>query len=312
MDIMSWEIAEVVSPCLPRSLWSHIVIRVFLLLGTVCLRHPPYPVLPSCPLSRAFPYPQLGDAGGRRSAPAVCQSLTSADSTTIGYGDLNYASLLYCPRPSVCTVSHILELTCHGAAPVCLSNRGTFRLIHQGETLKWQAYTLRPWGVKADTQIVTDHFDGPGTPTSPVCVWLCGCVSGQYTHTTHNHFTALWTLSGTTRVSWHQKVHFAIFLIFWSKMKIMDNNICKKTNDLWPRYLACLDASSSWPFLPQRSRSQVTVYRYRGKMLLKWSVRPQVSESWLLLCLWMLHCRAYICIGSWKPVASNMTLVQDK
>jgi len=37
------------------------------------------PMLPSCPLSRAFPYPQPGDAGGHRSAPAICQSLTSAD-----------------------------------------------------------------------------------------------------------------------------------------------------------------------------------------------------------------------------------------
>ena len=34
-----------VCPRLPRGLWSHIVIRVFLLLGTVCPRHPP--VLPS-------------------------------------------------------------------------------------------------------------------------------------------------------------------------------------------------------------------------------------------------------------------------
>jgi len=78
-DILSWEIAEVVSPCLPRSLWSEIVIGVFLLLGTVCPQHLLYPVLPSCPFSRAFPYPQPGDAGGRRSAPAICQSLTSAD-----------------------------------------------------------------------------------------------------------------------------------------------------------------------------------------------------------------------------------------
>jgi len=37
------------------------------------------------------------------------------------------------------------------------------------------------------------------------------------THT-HNHFTALWTLSGTTRVSRYQKVHFAMFWIFWCKM----------------------------------------------------------------------------------------------
>jgi len=31
---------------------------------------------------------------------------------------------------------------------------------------------------------------------------------------------ALWTLSGTTQVSQYQKVHFAIFWIFWCKMKI--------------------------------------------------------------------------------------------
>jgi len=37
---------------------------------------------------------------------------------------------------------------------------------------------------------------------------------------THNHFTALWTLSGTPGVNWYQKVHFAILWIFWSKMKI--------------------------------------------------------------------------------------------
>jgi len=45
------------------------------------------------------------------------------------------------------------------------------------------------------------------------------CNVATHTHT-HNHFTALWTLSGTTRVSRYQKVHFAIFWIFWSKMKI--------------------------------------------------------------------------------------------
>jgi len=31
---------------------------------------------------------------------------------------------------------------------------------------------------------------------------------------------ALWNLSSTTRVSQYQKVHFAIFWIFWCKMKI--------------------------------------------------------------------------------------------
>jgi len=52
-------------------------IGVFLLLGTVCPRHLLYPVLPSCPFSRAFPYPQPGDAGGCRSAPAGRLSATS-------------------------------------------------------------------------------------------------------------------------------------------------------------------------------------------------------------------------------------------
>ena len=37
---------------------------------------------------------------------------------------------------------------------------------------------------------------------------------------THNHFTALWTLSGTTQVRCYQKIHFGIFWIFWCKMKI--------------------------------------------------------------------------------------------
>jgi len=44
----------------------------------------------------------------------------------------------------------------------------------------------------------------------------------DYTHT-HTQYTTilrLCRLSGTTRVSWYQKVHFAIFWIFWSKMKI--------------------------------------------------------------------------------------------
>ena len=53
-------------------------------------------------------------------------------------------------------------------------------------------------------------------------------------HTTPNHFTALWTLSGTTRVSRHQKVHFAIFWIFWSKMKITQADAPKIMMDCHP------------------------------------------------------------------------------
>jgi len=76
-------------------------------------------------------------------------------------------------------------------------------------------------------------FSRPSAPPSgsPKCFrfghWLTLCTPDihlltyllTYTHT-HNHFTALWTLSGTTRVSRYQKVHFAIFWMFWSKMKI--------------------------------------------------------------------------------------------
>ena len=52
--------------------------RVFLLLGTVCPRRLLYPVLPSWPFSRASPYPQPGDAGGGRGAPASqCDTLVT-------------------------------------------------------------------------------------------------------------------------------------------------------------------------------------------------------------------------------------------
>jgi len=59
------------------------------------------------------------------------------------------------------------------------------------------------------------------------CTLVCNLSNGldsyywsECTHTCTHHFMALWTLSGTTQVSWYQKVHFAIFWIFWCKMKI--------------------------------------------------------------------------------------------
>jgi len=46
-------------------------------------------------------------------------------------------------------------------------------------------------------------------------------ITSTHTHThTGNHFTAFWTLSRTIQVSCSQKIHFAIFWIFWCKMKI--------------------------------------------------------------------------------------------
>jgi len=62
------------------------------------------------------------------------------------------------------------------------------------------------------------------------CVKYCmanslvrGAKEGRTTTTattTTNHFMAFWTLSGTTWMSQYQKVHCAIFWIFWCKMKI--------------------------------------------------------------------------------------------
>jgi len=67
--------------------------------------------------------------------------------------------------------------------------------------------------------------------------------SGGLMAHTHNHFTALWTLSGTTRVSWYQKVHFTIFWIFWTKMKITQADISTIRMDCHPFRL--FDASIS-------------------------------------------------------------------
>jgi len=60
---------------------------------------------------------------------------------------------------------------------------------------------------------------------------------------THNHFTALWTLSGTNQVSWYQKVHFTIFWIFWCKMKITQSD----TPTIW---MDCHPLQTNWcPYL---------------------------------------------------------------
>jgi len=81
-----------------------------------------------------------------------------------------------------------------------------------------------------DTTTVVEHADGTRITTVMQDVSTIANTADEtaetgsshtHTHThTHNHFTALWTLSGTTRVSWYRKVYFAIFWIFWCKMKI--------------------------------------------------------------------------------------------
>jgi len=64
-------------------------------------------------------------------------------------------------------------------------------------------------------------------------------VSITHTHHTHNHFTALWILSGTTRVSCYQKVHITIFWIFWCKMKITQAD----TPTIW---MDCHPIQTNW------------------------------------------------------------------
>jgi len=76
---------------------------------------------------------------------------------------------------------------------------------------------------------------------------------------TINNFTAPWTLSGTTRVSWYQKVHFAIFWIFWCKMRITQANT-NSPDGLPPSRLTGAPISAiptmlrQMPFLAQHSQ----------------------------------------------------------
>jgi len=44
---------------------------------------------------------------------------------------------------------------------------------------------------------------------------------------------------GTTRVSWYQKVHFAVFWIFWGKMKITQTD----TPTIW---MDCHPIQTNW------------------------------------------------------------------
>jgi len=68
-------------------------------------------------------------------------------------------------------------------------------------------FQAAPQNTPLPSSFYYSHWHAPAPP-----IHLC-----DYTH---NRFTALWKLSRTTRVSWYQKVHYAIFWIFWSKMKI--------------------------------------------------------------------------------------------
>jgi len=86
------------------------------------------------------------------------------------------------------------------------------RAILDKEPLNWLLLLLRPC---RGAEIVTACLY--------VSVWICLYILthlGNHASTHTQPFTALWTLSRTSRVSWYQKVHCAIFWIFWCKMKI--------------------------------------------------------------------------------------------
>jgi len=67
----------------------------------------------------------------------------------------------------------------------------------------------------------------------------------------HNHFTAHWTMSKTTRVSWYQKLHFIIFWIFWCKINIAQADAPTIWMDCYPSRLIGAPSPPSTPFLCQ-------------------------------------------------------------
>jgi len=92
--------------------------------------------------------------------------------------------------------------------------------------LSWAIFVFRDYVVFGFVySVLVKRLAVTASPNWPVLYWwttysITRQVLTVTVHNTHNHFTALWTLSGTTWVSWYQKVHFAIFWIFWCKMKI--------------------------------------------------------------------------------------------
>jgi len=79
---------------------------------------PPDLVLSSCPLSRAFPYPQPRDAGGHSCAPGICQSLTSADPISVVHVE-HKCKLMESEISAVCSDNELTRLgTCTSAVIV--------------------------------------------------------------------------------------------------------------------------------------------------------------------------------------------------
>jgi len=83
----------------------------------------------------------------------------------------------------------------------------------------------------------------PSSPW-PQTKFLFNVIEHLELKNTHNHFTALWTLFGTTWVSWYQKVHFTIFWIFWFKMKIIQADTPTIRMDCHPIQTNCCPISA--------------------------------------------------------------------
>jgi len=75
---------------------------------------------------------------------------------------------------------------------------------------------------------------------------------------------ALWTLSGTTRVIRYQKVHFAIFWIFWSKMKIKQADAPTIWMDCHPSRLIGAPTSAIPTIFTQNALPYTTLPIYPG------------------------------------------------
>ena len=89
----------------------------------------------------------------------------------------------------------------------------------QGEYRHESKYEVENVSVRSQCRRLPDGHVMSVVEVLVVIQYTVLVVKSGYTRT-HNHFTALWTLSGTTWLSSYQKVHFSIFWIFWCKMKI--------------------------------------------------------------------------------------------
>jgi len=130
------------------------------------------------------------------------------------------------------------------------------------------------------------------TGTGKQCTVHSTCCTTIHTH---NHFTALWTLFGTTWVSQYQKVHFAIFWIFWCKMKItqadaptirmdchpIQTNLCPHLYHPHHFYTGCLP-DTTLPIYPGLGETPNMLACIPGGLVLQQIHKKQTNGDWLM------------------------------